>query len=63
MPAPAPPQLDPVPFRAEGTARERLARLAARAGPAALARLTELCVRAPDPDLALAGVERTNLHK
>ena len=56
--AAAPPQVEPIPFRDAATARERLARLAGRATPATLDRLAALCARAPDPDLALAGVER-----
>src|SRR5512137_1181024 len=46
----------PAPFRA-ADAPERLARLGRRLGGAA-AEVVELCRLAPDPDLALAGVER-----
>ncbi|MGA8891370.1 MAG: bifunctional [glutamate--ammonia ligase]-adenylyl-L-tyrosine phosphorylase/[glutamate--ammonia-ligase] adenylyltransferase, partial [Anaeromyxobacteraceae bacterium] len=46
----------PAPFRAHDSA-ERQARLSRRLGPR-LAEVTARCSLAPDPDLALAGVER-----
>ncbi|HUL60447.1 MAG TPA: bifunctional [glutamate--ammonia ligase]-adenylyl-L-tyrosine phosphorylase/[glutamate--ammonia-ligase] adenylyltransferase [Anaeromyxobacteraceae bacterium] len=50
------PGLPEVPFRA-ADARERLARIGKRS-PERMEDLRDLCARAPDPDLALAGVER-----
>ncbi len=50
------PGLDPAPFRAP-EAPERLARLERRLG-GRQAEVTDLCRLAPDPDLALAGIER-----
>jgi len=50
------PGVEPAPFRLP-EARERLARLERRVGPR-LVDLAELSRMAPDPDLALAGVER-----
>ena len=50
------PGVEPAPFRLP-EAPERLARLAKRAGPRA-EEVAALCRLAPDPDLALAGVER-----
>src|SRR5690349_17006952 len=57
MPA-SPTAIDPAPFRDEAAARDRLARLAARAGPCAVEELRLRCAEAADPDLALAGAER-----
>lgn len=50
--------VEPAPFRNEVAARDRLARLAARAGAAAVEALRLRCAGAADPDLALAGAER-----
>ncbi|HVP67361.1 MAG TPA: bifunctional [glutamate--ammonia ligase]-adenylyl-L-tyrosine phosphorylase/[glutamate--ammonia-ligase] adenylyltransferase [Anaeromyxobacteraceae bacterium] len=51
------PGVEPAPF-AQEDAPQRLARLARRVGPRKAEEAAVLCRCAPDPDLALAGVER-----